>query len=337
MSPFTLKASLLGAALAAPFISHAAVVSISNAASAQVYVRDCRSAGAIALGSLVPDQCEPGGVFNPGQYRDRQERTTFGGYTASTSTTSALGVAGGNVSLSNIDASGAAGVLQLRQGVFSGTSYSRVSGHSMALQSFQFTGTTGEVRTLSNVLDFTSNVTPLADLDVPAPGGSLTDAAVYAKARVTVFSLTTASFEFETATPVGPLVQSGVFADSASTAAGYRLEGEVNDLGILATGHETRLDFTMENGRYYFIESYLGLWARFGGQLDATHTFTTTLGTVENNTFTATAAGFVAASQSANPVTVITNIPAVPEPGTLAMTALGLGLLAARGRRLRRG
>lgn len=79
------------------------------------------------------------------------------------------------------------------------------------------------------------------------------------------------------------------------------------------------------------MQSYLGLWARFGGELDATHTFTSTLGKTEavngQDVFTPTTAGFTAAAPAAAPVRFDNGVLQVPEPGTLAAGALGLALL----------
>jgi len=95
----------------------------------------------------------------------------------------------------------------------------------------------------------------------------------------------------------------------------------------------------MENGRYYFVESYLGLWARFGGWMDATHTFSNTLGrTNGSGAFIADATGFSAAAPLQDPVVSVFGSVTQPHavvsaPGTLASVLLALGLLGVLRRR----
>lgn len=334
-------AGLVALLAGVPALSNAAAVAISNAAYAATYVRDCRSTTNF---SSTPDRCEVDGQFGQGPggsapttLKEVRENMALGGTSAATSATLSLGSAvtpsGPMATQSSIDVSGAADTLLLKQGAFSGSSYARVSGHSLGLQSYQFTGTTGEVRSIENVLDFTANVTPNADLDLGGAGGSIFDPVVYAKTRVTVFSLDTASFDYDM--DLGNFeVQTDGWHLQASGRSDYRLEASLEDLGITTSGRPTRLDFTMESGRYYFIESYLGLWARFGGWIDATHTFSNTLGRTDSSgAFIADNAGFSAADPLDNPVVTRTGFvtpphSVVPVPGTLLNVALGLGVMA---------
>ena len=325
--------------------AQAAPVAISNAAYAATFVRDCRSTTNF---SATPDRCEVNGQFgqgptggSPSTLKEVRENMALGGTTASTAATLGLGIAatpsGPLATQSAIDASGAAGTLLLRQAAASGTDYSRVSGHSLGLQSFLFSGTDGEVRTIENVFDFVASVTPNADFSTPGATGSIYDPVVWAKTRVTVFSLSTASFLFDDS--LGFEVQSDGFHVQAEGLTDYRLEGEINDVGITTSGRTTRLDFTMESGRYYFVETYLGLWARFGGWMDATHTFSNTLGRIDaGGVFVADAAGFSAAAPLEKPVVSVFGSVTKPHavvsaPGTLVSVLLALGLLGVLRRR----
>ncbi len=327
-------------ALAAAATGASAVpTAISNAAFAATYVRDCRSPAAQAAASTTPDRCEAAldstgqPIFRP--IIEQNSQTTIGGTSAATAATNPIGSHGGKTTSSSIDASGAAGVLVLKQGAFAGD-YARVSGHSVGLQSFQYTGTTPEVRSVHNVLDFSSNVTPTHVLDNPGDADlGTTNASVYATTRVTVFSLLASSFDYDPDTGIAFEPQSIGFWSQASTRADFRLEGEVLNQGITASGTATDIDFTVEAGRYYFIESYLGLWARFGGELDATHTFTSTLGEKDGTgTFVADASEFTAAAALAAPIVI--NAGNVPEPATLALTGLAFAALLGQRRRAQR-
>jgi len=80
------------------------------------------------------------------------------GFVAAATATNGYGIVAGEATRSAIDASGAAGVLDLKQGVFAQPT-ARVSGHSLALQSFYYAGPT-ETRTISNVFHFDANVAP---------------------------------------------------------------------------------------------------------------------------------------------------------------------------------
>lgn len=335
------RALVAGTALVTMLPTQAALVSVSNAAYAASYVRDCRSLGNT---SSTPDRCEVNGDFTQSlspfvqTLKEVQESLVLGAPTAAVQATNPLGIAGGQATRSIIDASGSAGVLALKQGAFT-TDYSRVSGHSLGLQSFLYDGSGSNALTIENVLTFTSNVAPNADLSLAPAGGLITDPAVFVAARVSVFSLAIAAFDYDSS--VGLQVQSTGFKAAAQAMAGgdYRLESEwysIDATGnsvITASGQTIGLNVTLEANRYYFVESYLGLWARFGGWIDSTNTFRSVLGTTVDEGSGPVfkpgleATGLLPAAASDNPLVVSTSIGTVPEPGTLAAGALGLALL----------
>jgi hypothetical protein len=317
----------LGLALS---LGSAHALMISNAAYAGAFVRDCRSAAAAAAGSLVPDKCvetsSDAATGFSGTLKQQAENASFGGYTAAVAATNPLGIVGSNASGSTVDASGAAGTLVLKQGAFSSTGYARVSGQSVALQSFYFDGSGPAVRTVSGALDFTaSNLMSQADFnaDINAPGNLI-------QGGITVFSLTAATFDY---TPGGgvPFFDATAF----DTGAGYRDEASIFVNEVLGSPYSVSVTFTPEVGRYYFIQSRLGLWAKFGATLDATHTFKTTLGVTDTTTgvFTPTTEGFTAAAALPNPE----GIPGapVPEPATWLLALGGLAVVLQRRQRAR--
>lgn len=308
---------------------HAAPVSVSNAAYAASFVRDCRSLG--NLGN-VPDRCEVNGDFSqaPGvsTLKEIQETLVLGGTATSAQATNPLGIVGGQATRSNIDASGAAGQLVLKQGAFA-DEYARVSGHSLGLQSFLYDGTGSNRLTISNTLTFTSNVAPSADLMAP-----IADPTVYGRARVSVFSMLVDALTYDTGIGFSSLVQTTGFKDAAATTAGgdYRLDAEWESVGFSA-GETVFVDIALEVDRYYFVESYLGLWALFGGEIDSTNSFVSQLGTTVDDGGSPVflpglaATGLTPSAGSDTPLVIVTAVGTVAEPGTLAMGMLSLALL----------
>jgi len=316
----------LGLGLALGHMSAAQALMISNAAYAAAYVRDCRSAAAIAAGSTSPDKCvemssDPATGFG-NTLVQRSENAAFGGYYASGWASNPLGIVGGQASGSSIDASGTAGTLILKQGAFSSTSYARVSGQSVGLQSFYFDGSGPAVRTVAGNLDFSASHLMSQDNFNAA---SNTPANLI-QGGITVFSLTAAAFDYTPASGVPYF-----WPVAADAGAGYREEASLSFNEVLSPTLSLSLSFTPEAGRYYFVESRLGLWAKFGATLDATHTFKTTLGVTDSTTgaFIASTEGFTAAAALSNPA----GIPAVPEPSTWLMSLGGLVVLLGRVRR----
>ena len=130
-------------------------------------------------------------------------------------------------------------MLSLKQGVFTQPT-GRASGHSLGLQSFYYAGPT-ETRTIQNVFDFTSNLTP-TNISLPGANGLYTDPVVYAKTRVLVFSLTSDSFSFDT--DVGWDAQGDALAGQATSRADFRQEAVLDQ--VLTTDGETiNLSFTV--------------------------------------------------------------------------------------------
>lgn len=331
----TLRVAMAVGAACGATLASAAPVAMQNGAYAGTFVRDCRSAAAIAAGSTTPDRCEVTGLFG-GTFRESQEQAMLGGFTASATATDPLGASGWGTTRSWIDASGAAGLLTLKQGAFTATDYARSSGHSLGLQSFFYDGTGPTTRRIENILDFSASVTP-GDFGLPSSGSWL-DPAVFAKTRVSVFSLNLSQLIYDP--DAGFNVQETGFWEQAMNAGygDFRMEAQAFNDPITSSGTPTYLDFTMEAGRWYFVESYLGLWARFGGQLDATHTFTTQLGEIgADDQFLASTEGLDFSDPSKTPTNIRNNngdvTINVPEPGTLMLAGLSLGLLGWRRRR----
>lgn len=308
---------IVGGALVAGGAAHA--TPIANGAGAAAYVRDCRSDAVRGAGGTVPDRCiETDGTSFAGTMVQFIEVVRPGATSAVAAVSHPLGINAGVPAQSSIDVAGDAGVLTLRQGAFTGAPYARVSGHSLGLQSFHYDGSGPAVRTLLGTLDFTGSA-------VTSPEG-FSDARDVAAAmgymQIDVFSLAAGSFDF---TDPGFFTNGMFYAAAEATGADFRREGTTfgttTGLGELTT----RLDVTMEAGRWYFVQSYLGLWAKFGGQFDATHTFTTELGIVDpaSGVFTRSLLGLTPSAAS------------VPEPQTFVLLLAGAFAATALARRRR--
>lgn len=300
------------------------VAQISNAAYSGLFEWDCRSAAAIAQGRMTPDRCEANGGLMPARSEVVQQ-TVLGGFAASTVATRSLGISGSDASGSSVDASSAAGAVRIGAGVFSGTPYSRVSVQSEALQSFLYTGPAGQQRSVRTSVNFISSVPPSADF---GPGGGVGDPAAPATfigSWLMVLSLAAPSFEFNASYGIG----ASQFMAAAASRSDFRMEGDHELFPILASGASAVVSFVPEPGRYYFIETYLGLWSRFGGQLDSRHTMAAVLGFGDELNFVPGSEGFTAALQSGQPLVINQSIGSVPEPSTRELLIAALLVVSA--------
>ena len=303
----------LGGSLALLGPVSAAMVDFSNAANVSVHVRDCRSAAARAANSLVPDLCEA----SPG-YEFSATRTStgyaghLGGLSASVSSVDPLAQSptGLGATRASVDASGDFGTLVLRQGAFTAAPYARVSAHTNALQSFTWDGVTGSAnRSIRGSVDFIA--TAFGEPHYPDDASSSAPVS-FLNAAINVFSLATPSFAIDSD---DYFPQSIVDFDTLAQArADYRSEAT-----SFLTGADSgsplvwELNFVMEAERTYFVDSWLGVWAVFGAELDATHTFSATWGLTDARGFVADFSGLTAAAASPRPF--VDSL--VPVPGTL--------------------
>lgn len=344
----SLAAAAALSVLSAPQV-HAATVALSNAAFASVYVRDCRSPEAIAAGATAPNRCEAGPPLpSYPQFVENKFQASLGGFVASATAANPLAIVGDRASTSYVDASGPAGTMILKQRAVS-DSVARVSGHSNTLQSFQWTGETGVRKAVSGTLDFQAqNYTPPpAGLEWNNPA-----ARTFSQAAIRIFSLSTPTFDYNSSIirEFGPLPW---FMTAASARADYRYEAGTNAnqqfvqtipaSSCDSTGYcvyTFNHEFTVETGRYYFVESWLGLWSLFGAEIDATSTMISELGANVVDPATGQSrfvrddltqpGGFTPAAPAQSPVSVGN---AVPAPGALALALTGLALMAAVRRR----
>jgi len=284
---------------------------IANGAHVSTYVRDCRSAAERLAGTPTPSLCDDNlGTFGA-TLVDQRYDTNYGGLTASAGTVHPLATN----TRGSVDASGTPGTLILRQATFSTSSYSRASSQVEAMQSFTWDGTGSATRTVAGHLDFTgTNVGTQADFFA-----ALTSAASMISASINVFSLDTASFDVDASGTTRP------FFDSIASALPDYVSGGVSTFET-GTGNalDWTMDFTMVAGRTYYIDAWFGIWAKYGAQIDASHTFTATLGRIDQGQFVADTSGLNLADPLDRPIHVGNS---VPEPGSIALLLLSLSLM----------
>ncbi|MBT9457247.1 MAG: PEP-CTERM sorting domain-containing protein [Burkholderiaceae bacterium] len=308
---------LLSAALMLPALpSQATMLDIATVAHSSVFVRDCRSAEARAANAMLPDKCEATAEFDLIDTMVEQRYVAaLGGSSAAVQATHAAAKAGANVSQGSVDGSGSLGQIVIKQGSFT-QPYARVSSWTDVLQSYAWDGSGAATRTLGGTLDFSH----LGLFGSDAFNATGTAAAATVDMTLSVFSLTTSTISVDTELIADQVY---LYEDFALGLPGYRSEvwveryGQASPLGFNAT-------FSLEQGRTYFVEARVAAFARFGGALDAMHTFSANITDLQ---------GLTQAQPLAQPY-LITN---VPEPTSALLLLAGLlGLGCARGS-VRRG
>lgn len=299
---------ILSAALMLPALaSQAAMLDIATVAHSSVFVRDCRSAAARAANAQLPDKCEATAEFNLIDTMVEQHYVAaLGGSSAAVQATHAAAKAGGMVSQGSVDGTGPLGQIVIKQGSFT-QPYARVSSWTDVLQSYAWDGSGAATRTIGGSLDF-SHV-GLFGSDAFNTTGTLAAATV--DMTLSVFSLATSTISVDTELIANQVY---LYEDFALGLPGYRSEawveryGQASPLSFSAT-------FSLEQGRTYFVEARVAAFARFGGQLDATHTFSASIGDLQ---------GLTQAQPLAQPY-VITNVPEPTSALLLLAGLLGLG------------
>lgn len=304
---------LAGLALATALPAAAAPLSISNGAYAGTFVRDCRTAAERSAGTTTPSLCKDAdGTSFANTIVDMRYNANYGGLNASMATVHPLasGTAG------SVNAAGTPGTLALHQSTFTHQPYARASSQVEAMQSFTWDGTGSSTRAIAGHIDFSATyLTNSAGF-----GAALTTPASFIQASINVFSLATGSFDVDSAITYTPMFysQASVLPDYVTAASSFFETSTGSALDWTMT-------FSMVTGRTYYVDAWFGVWAKFGAGIDASNTFTATLGELApDGSFNATIDGLQLAEPSDDGV----NHGNVPEPSGSALFLLALAALA---------
>jgi hypothetical protein len=135
-----------------------------------------------------------------------------------------------------------------------------------------------------------------------------------------VFSLSAGSFDVDSAITYTPMfyAQAEALPDYVTAASSF-FETSTG------SAMDWTMTFSMVTGRTYYVDAWFGVWAKFGAGIDASNTFTATLGQMgADGNFEKTIEGLHLAAPSDDGV----NHGNVPEPSTVALFLLGLAALA---------
>jgi hypothetical protein len=301
----------LALAIGAP--AAAAPLSIANGAYAGTFVRDCRTTAERAAGTTTPSLCDDNdGTTFANTIVDMRYNANYGGLNASMSTSHALatGTAG------SVNAAGTPGTLALHQSTFTHQPYARASSQVEAMQSFTWDGTGSSTRAIAGHIDFTAtHLTNSAGFF-----SALTTPASFIQASINVFSLSAGTFDVDSSITYTPMFysQAQELPDYVTAASSFFETSTGSALDWTMT-------FSMVTGRTYYVDAWFGVWAKFGAGIDASNTFTATLGQIDTEgNFEQTIEGLHLAAPSDGGI----NHGNVPEPSGVALSLLALAALA---------
>ncbi|HWZ72094.1 MAG TPA: PEP-CTERM sorting domain-containing protein [Casimicrobiaceae bacterium] len=307
---------LFGLALAGPaFSALGAPILISNGSYSGTTVRDC-SQHPGGGGCIENDAA----TFTQTIVQDLSDYQP-GNTAAATTATNAFGIRAQGTSGSSVSVFDAAtSAPSARQGGFANGATARVSGRTYTVSGYAWDGTGPTDRSVDIALSYSGTNVIDGTHQFPIDTNPFSALVV----DVAIFSLGTPTFVVDDQLVAGGpscVFQGGLFDCLSGQRDDVRNEGSAI-LGslpgeTLVTG---ALDFSLEAGRYYFLEMFTGAWGKYDSYMDAAHTVTT------NFSSTAGLSELPAGAQ------------AVPEPGTMALLLAALtSALAFRARPVRAG